>query len=471
MHSMKNTLIAVGLLGLSFWFYNESQKKGPDLSHEIPALDISDGAEKVQQFASNAADSVQSKLGGLKDLELPDFSKQKQAVSDFASNVGDEFNQKANQLKSQANQLKDQVTGQLKSQANDFANDFANNFDSGKMPTLEAPQSSERSGLPVANRQTLPNTLDSAARDAGLINALEEQNNWQNKPAAPNNFSANPNEFSFTSQPGSASDSSYNKLATDINNGGSDGSNISLAGGTSIAAKLPIQSAWPEVDRLVEAKKFKAALQLLTQYYRDPNLPGPHRQRLMAWLDALAGKVIFSTEDHLHSMPYTVGNESLADISQRWNVPAQLIYNINQKRIPNPANLMAGTQLKMLEGPFHSEVDVSEKVMTLFLGDLYAGRFPIEMGISGNPQPGEYHVMFKSAEGQTWLDENGKQYPPSSPMNGYGPHWLGLTNQLCIHQISESTPTGHNGCIGVKGEGAKDVFAILHKNSRVKVFR
>ena len=85
MHSMKNTIIAVGLLGLSFWFYTESQKKGPDLSHEIPGLNISDGTGSVQQFASGAIDNVKSKLGGLKGLEFPDLSAQKQQAADLVA--------------------------------------------------------------------------------------------------------------------------------------------------------------------------------------------------------------------------------------------------------------------------------------------------------------------------------------------------------------------------------------------------
>ena len=191
----------------------------------------------------------------------------------------------------------------------------------------------------------------------------------------------------------------------------------------------------------------------------------------MAWLDALAGKVIFSDEDHLESAPYTVGNESLIDISQRCRVPAQLIYNINQKRIPNPANVTAGTKLKILEGPFRAEVDMTQKVMTVFLGELYAGRFPVEIGISGNPKPGSYHVMEKLVQGHAWKDEHGNQYPIGSPTNGYGPNWIGLTSQLCIHEISNDTQANHNGCIGVKGSDAKDVFAILSKNSQVKLLR
>ncbi len=102
----------------------------------------------------------------------------------------------------------------------------------------------------------------------------------------------------------------------------------------------------------------------------------------MPTLDALAGKVIYSDEHHLVPRPYVVGaNESLVDIAGKWHVPAQLIYNVHQKALANPiTDIQPGTQLKMIPGPFHAEVDLQSKVMTMFLGDLYAGRFPIRVG-------------------------------------------------------------------------------------------
>ena len=71
-----------------------------------------------------------------------------------------------------------------------------------------------------------------------------------------------------------------------------------------------LQNVWPEVDRLIAAEKFRDALQLLSRQYRSGNVSGPQRQKLLGWLDALARKVIFSTEHHLSDVPYTVANEN-----------------------------------------------------------------------------------------------------------------------------------------------------------------
>lgn len=237
-------------------------------------------------------------------------------------------------------------------------------------------------------------------------------------------------------------------------------------------SELNLPSAWAQVDQLVLEKKFLAALQLLSRFYDQSDVTGPQRQRLIAWLDALAGKIIFSTEHHLTGSPYTVGaNESLADIGQRWGVPAQLVYNINESSIPNPLALEPGTQLKSIKGPFRAEIDLQQKVMTLFLGDLYAGRYPIRLGISGTATPGEFDVMLKTENGHSWRDVQGNSYPPESPENGYGRHWIGLTGSLCIHAVSETAADGHRGCIGLSESDAKNVFAILAKGSKVSIIR
>ena len=170
-------------------------------------------------------------------------------------------------------------------------------------------------------------------------------------------------------------------------------------------------------------------------------------------------------------MPYTVANESLVDIGERWRVPGQLIYNINRNKIPNPAVVPPGTQLKMVQGPFNVEINSKQIVMTLFLDDLYAGRFPIRMGISGSPKPGIYQVLVKSAEGHNWRDAEGNDYPPGTPENGYGPDWIGLSGKLCIHAVGDSVTDGHRGCIGLSAKDAKDVFAILTVGSSVKILK
>ncbi len=452
MHSLKNTIVAVGLLGLSFLFYQASSNKSPVADEMVPALEISDGPGQPD---SNGIDAIQSNAEllpptDIPEVDIPGFSNSKQP----ASRIGEAANEMA-------------------ASTGDTANMFSDN--GSRIINPSSPASNPLSALPA--RQP----IDNVARDEGLIDVLkvQQQISAQNDFAAiqpPMNNSpvtepTESGEFSpqFHSQTIPVSDSSYEALATDRSK--NFGSEVMHAGAEPDLANLSFQAAWPQVDRLIAESKYRDALRLLSRFYHSTDLNGPQRQRLLPFLDGLAGKVIFSTEHHLEDAPYTVANESLVDIGQRWKVPAQLVYNINQSQISNPAAVVAGTQLKAVQGPFDAEIDTQQHVMTLFLGDLYAGRYPIRVGVSGNPQPGDYRVLVKSEVGHSWRDASGNSYPPGAAENGYGPHWIGLSGSLCIHAVDDLAIDGHHGCIGLNAKDAQDVFAILGEGSTVKILR
>ena len=486
MHSLKNTIIAVGLLGLSFLFYQASSTNKSDQTDLIPALEITEGVEDSGQLSANDSAAGGSALGRLPNVEMPDFGKPGQTGSDLAPHTA--VNEATSGFPGN-----DVGTG---FPVNSFSgstskNGKANNLDGG-FPDLPFEQPAPRSGNlsppPIAStnqpisEKTLPpaspsnfqrQPLDNIARDKGLINSLKNQNLQNNSFASENSEDADSYpKTPFASQPIPSSDSSFNQTAADRDSGGSSQfEGVVRADSEPDFASLTFQAAWPQVDKFVAEENYQSALRLLSRYYRSTQLTGPQRQRLIGWLDALAGKVIFSAEHHLQSTPYTVSNESLEDIGKRWQVPAQLIFNINQTNIPVISAIAPGTPLKSVQGPFDAEIDLNKKIMTLFLNDLYAGRFPIQVGISGSPRPGEFQVLVKSPMGHNWRDSEGNEYSPGTPENGYGPNWIGLSGSLCIHAVPDSTTDGHHGCIGLNEKDAEDVFAILAEGSTVTITR
>ena len=454
MHSLKNTVVAVGLLGLSFLFYQASSSNPSEQPDLMPALEVREGMDEIQNHAVSRLDAMQSKLESTPGFSAPDLSKPNHIASDMENITGESV-------------------ALLKSQANNFAvgaiPPSRQALKSTPPPLIKSPTTT-----PITPENKLKQ-LENVSRDEGLIEALESQKQKSPSPTPtdqqlepePENEAAD--EFQFTSQPIPSSDSSYNRSATELSTG--QKSNVIRADAEPDPANLNFQSVWSHVDRMVAEEEFRDALELLSRFYHSPDLTGPQRQRLIGWLDALAGKVIFSAEHHLQDMPYTVMNESLDDIGDRWKVPAELIYNINRDQFSDIAVVDPGATLKVVPGPFNAEIDLDQKIMTLFLGDLYAGRYPIRVGISGSPQPGTFRVLLKSAVGHSWRDADGKDYPPDSPENGYGPNWIGLSGSLCIHAVDDSVRDGHRGCIGLSPKDAKDVFAILADSSIVVIIR
>ena len=118
MHSLKNTIVAVGLLGLSFLFYQASTKPKPELSGLVPPLEISEGldgaTDGLKKLASDGIGAVKSKLNDFPKVEMPDLSKPKQMVSDFANEAGNKINGQVTHLKNQFNDFQNR-TPQLNS--------------------------------------------------------------------------------------------------------------------------------------------------------------------------------------------------------------------------------------------------------------------------------------------------------------------------------------------------------------------
>lgn len=242
----------------------------------------------------------------------------------------------------------------------------------------------------------------------------------------------------------------------------------SQLGGTSIGASINqgLANAIQTADRQYGSDQRKEALSTLSIFYSTPNLTGEQRSELLSRLDPLAAEVIYSKR-HLLETPHRVGqNETLIEIARRYEVPWQLLANINQ--IQDPVTVLPGTELKVVRGPFRAEVDLAIGELTLFLGDLYAGRFPVGIGNDPRPKPGTFTVQDKQ-ESRTYYDAAGSPVPPGSPDNPYGNAWIDLGGQMSIHGSPSTTNPTDKGCISLAADYADDLYGILSQGSSVTI--
>jgi LysM repeat protein len=229
-----------------------------------------------------------------------------------------------------------------------------------------------------------------------------------------------------------------------------------------------LKQDWQQAQQAVADGKFVDALKLLSKYHNHPDLEPGDQNQVNKWLDALAGKVIYSTE-HLLAEPHKVGSqESLFDVAERCNVPWQLLQNINGVR--DPEVLVPGTTLKVVPGPFRATADLARGELTLFLGEMYAGRFPFAVG-NDTPQPGEYRVGDKRRD-RVYIGGDQRVINGSDPDNPYGGWWLDLGREASIHGSPKNLASGQTlGCISLSPQDAKDVYGILSLGSTVTIKR
>ena len=205
----------------------------------------------------------------------------------------------------------------------------------------------------------------------------------------------------------------------------------------------------------------------LSNLYNNPEMSPAQASRVAELLDQLAGHIIYS-QLHLLEPPYTVKHgETLEQIAQSYNVPWQLLANINGIR--DPKRLEQGKQLKVVRGPFNAVIDLQRYELMLMLAGRYAGRFPIGVGLDCAELEGTYVVCNKTVSPQ-YYGPNREQISADDPRNPLGKLWIGLGEhpgqhcQLGIHGTGEPTSlhtTSGRGSIRLGDKDIEDIFGIL----------
>jgi LysM repeat protein len=217
----------------------------------------------------------------------------------------------------------------------------------------------------------------------------------------------------------------------------------------------------------IQEGRYREALYALSVFYNSPDLTPEEHSQLLDLLDPLAGEVVYSPR-HLLEDPYEVRrNETLMDIAQRFQIPWELLRNINDVR--NPEVLVPGTKLKVVPGPFRAEVDMQRGELTVFLGRLYAGRFPVTFGKDPAPRVGSYEVRDKRTD-RAYFASDEQTIPANTPGNPYGDVWLDLGQELSIHGSPPGDVSRQRlGCISLSPRDAEDIFGILSVGSKVVI--
>lgn len=275
----------------------------------------------------------------------------------------------------------------------------------------------------------------------------------------PNNL--DPSNFAGSSDPAMADDNVAQVSAISLD-GNSGNRSMGIDSGTNVGLANAIRTA----DSQYEKDQLKEALSTLSIFYSTPNLSGEQRSELLSRLDPLAAEVIYSGKHLLESPHRVTTDETLVKIAERYEVPWQLLANINHVR--DPIAILPGTELKVVRGPFRAEVDMRVNELTLFLGDMYAGRFPVGIGNDPAPRPGTYTVQDKQTS-KVFYDAAGSALPPGSPNNPYGDAWIDLGGNLCIHGSPHSAKPTDKGCISLAGDYADDLYGILSHGSTVTI--
>ena len=113
---------------------------------------------------------------------------------------------------------------------------------------------------------------------------------------------------------------------------------------TDVQFKSDMSQAWIDAEMLVNNLQYAQALNVLSYFYGDRRLSLKEEEELLTWLDALAAKVLYSTEHHLFEAYIVESTDTLSSIATAHGITEDLLYNINQTRFGNDGKLFAGLE-------------------------------------------------------------------------------------------------------------------------------
>lgn len=269
---------------------------------------------------------------------------------------------------------------------------------------------------------------------------------------------------SRTSGLGANPDGQLPLLSTPANNAGSGGNEKQEQ------PSLPFPAAREQALELASNGKLHEALLTLSRYYDSPELNAEQHSDMIDLLDALSREVIYSPR-HLAQEAYTAtASDTVESLARRHQITPELLNAING--LGNSKVLLNGSQVKVLTGPFRAQVSLSRHELTVFMGELYAGRFPVSFGTDPTPVEGAYEVIDRRRD-RTYYGTGGKVIGASDNRNPYGGYWINLGQDLCIHGTPEmaSDDMEGAGCISLAPLDAADVYNILAQSSQVTIVR
>jgi hypothetical protein len=236
------------------------------------------------------------------------------------------------------------------------------------------------------------------------------------------------------------------------------------------------------VQKKLDEGKLADAHLALSSLYGNPDLPAEQAKQINELLDQLAGTVIYSRQSLLEK-PYAVQpGDTIEKVAQQYSVPWELLARINGllppghiktddplKSVPLPA----GSELKVIRGPFEAVVLLSKHELALMLQGRYAGRFSIGVGRDQPSLEGTYTIRDKSLN-PPYYGSDGVNINPGDPKNPLGGAWIGLTERIGIHGTNSPQGIGRDdnrGSICVGDRDLHDLYGILTVGSRVTVQR
>ncbi len=157
--------------------------------------------------------------------------------------------------------------------------------------------------------------------------------------------------------------------------------------------------------------------------------------------------------------------------------------------ISDPSRIRVGQRIKLVQGPFHAEVDKASHRADVWLGEgdeaVYVTSLPVGLGEFGSTPEGAFRVRRGGKMvNPSWTNpRTGERFAADDPMNPIGEYWIGLDGidphnlqeqGFGIHGTIEAESIGQNrsmGCVRLSDEDIALLYEMLTEGNSVVLVR
>jgi lipoprotein-anchoring transpeptidase ErfK/SrfK len=217
------------------------------------------------------------------------------------------------------------------------------------------------------------------------------------------------------------------------------------------AAKLtpaiPVRSSViEEAAALIHSGDLVQARLRLSDSLRSGTLSPLQAEEVRGTLTVLNDGMIFGPEvtpgDPFTRLYEIRPGDALSRIASRQGVKTNWRFVQRINGIKDPARIRVGQRIKLVQGPFHAEVDKKSHRIDVWLGEgdeaIFIRSLPVGLGEFNSTPVGTFRVRRGGKMANpTWTNpRTGQQFAAADPLNPIGEYWIGLDG-IDVHNLQE----------------------------------
>jgi len=259
----------------------------------------------------------------------------------------------------------------------------------------------------------------------------------------------------------------------------------------------PVPSPEPSVldlaAELIREGDVVDARTLLSTALRSQDLPAVEAEQIRGTLTVLNNGMIFGPEvtpgDPFTRLYEIKPGDALSRIANREGVQTNWRFLQRINGIADPSRIRVGQRIKMVQGPFHAEVNKRSHRIDIWLGQgddaVFIRSLPVGLGEFDSTPQGAFRVRRGGKMvNPSWTNpRTGERFAASDPKNPIGEFWIGLDGidphnlqeqGFGIHGTIDARSIGEDrsmGCVRLANGDIDLVYEMLTEGNSVVLVR